>query len=114
PRAETTNRTRGIGTGRAVRLVPDRRSVRASACSRRDWFELIEHRRRRGYGERMRVLILDGNENQAVACARSLSRAGHQVSVGADSAWSKAGWSNSCRSTFVYPAPQSDAGAFVA
>lgn len=60
----------------------------------------------------MRVLVLDGNENQAVACARSLSRAGHQVSVGADTTWSKAGWSRSCRSTFVYPAPQQDADAF--
>src|SRR5262245_49368987 len=62
----------------------------------------------------MRVLVLDGNENQAVACARSLARAGHRVSVGADTSWSKAGWSRSCRSTFVYPATQQDADAFVA
>lgn len=62
----------------------------------------------------MRVLVLDGNENQAVACARSLSRAGHQVSVGADTTWSKAGWSKGCRSTFIYPAPQQDAEAFAA
>jgi predicted ATP-grasp superfamily ATP-dependent carboligase len=60
----------------------------------------------------MKVLILDGNENQAVACARSLSRAGHQVSVGADTAWSKAGWSKACHSTLVYPAPEQDADAF--
>ena len=40
----------------------------------------------------MRVLVLDGNENQAVACVRSLAKGGHVVSVGADSSWSKAGW----------------------
>src|SRR2546427_2994741 len=62
----------------------------------------------------MRVLLLDGNENQAVACARSLSRAGHRVSVGADTAWSKAGWSKGCHSTFTYAAPQQDADAFAA
>lgn len=61
----------------------------------------------------MRVLVLDGNENQAVACVRSLARAGHVVSVGAHTSWSKAGWSRSCRSTFTYPAPQNDADAFV-
>src|SRR5688572_27775603 len=66
----------------------------------------------RGYGERMRVLVLDGNENHTDACARSHSRAGHQVPVGADTAWSKAGWSKGCRSTFIYPAPQLDADAF--
>ncbi|HEY9403722.1 MAG TPA: ATP-grasp domain-containing protein [Pyrinomonadaceae bacterium] len=61
----------------------------------------------------MRVLVLDGNENQAVACVRSLARAGHAVSVGAHTSWSKAGWSRGCRSTFAYPAPQEDADAFV-
>ena len=46
----------------------------------------------------MNVLVLDGNENQAVACVRSLARAGHRVIVGtpeqiADDieAWFKAG-----------------------
>jgi predicted ATP-grasp superfamily ATP-dependent carboligase len=34
--------------------------------------------------------------------------------VGADTAWSKAGWSRSCRSTFIYPSPQQDAEGFVA
>ena len=62
----------------------------------------------------MKVLVLDGNENQAVACTRSLARAGHRVSVGADTPWSKAGWSKSCRDSFVYPAPQEDADSFVA
>jgi len=61
----------------------------------------------------MRVLVLDGNENQAVACVRSLAGAGHRVSVGADAAWSKAGWSRSCSDRFRYPSPQADAGAFV-
>ena len=62
----------------------------------------------------MRVLVLDGNENQAVACVRSLARAGRDVYVGADSSWSKAGWSRHARGTFRYPAPQQDAEGFVA
>ena len=61
----------------------------------------------------MRILVLDGNENQAVAAVRSLARAGHRVVVGASTAWSKAGWSRDAASTFVYPAPQQDALAFV-
>ena len=62
----------------------------------------------------MRILVLDGNENQAVACVRSLSRAGHEVHVGSATAWSKAGWSRFARGTFVYPAPDEDVEAFVA
>jgi predicted ATP-grasp superfamily ATP-dependent carboligase len=61
----------------------------------------------------VRVLVLDGNENQAVACVRSLAGAGHRVSVGADSSWSKAGWSRSCSDHFCYPSPQTDAAAFI-
>jgi predicted ATP-grasp superfamily ATP-dependent carboligase len=61
----------------------------------------------------MRVLVLDGNENQAVACVRSLARAGHSVSVGADSSWSKAGWSRFSLSSFQYASPQRDASAFI-
>jgi predicted ATP-grasp superfamily ATP-dependent carboligase len=61
----------------------------------------------------MRILVLDGNENQAVACVRSLARAGHTVLVGAASSWSKAGWSRACRGTFTYPAPDQDAEAYV-
>lgn len=61
----------------------------------------------------MRILVLDGNENQAVACVRSLARAGHRVSVGAHTNWSKAGLSRDCQSAFTYPAPQADADAFV-
>jgi predicted ATP-grasp superfamily ATP-dependent carboligase len=62
----------------------------------------------------MRILVLDGNENQAVASVRSLARAGYHVSAGADTRWSKAGWSRHCARSFTYPAPQEDAGAFVA
>jgi predicted ATP-grasp superfamily ATP-dependent carboligase len=61
----------------------------------------------------MRILVLDGNENQAVACTRSLARAGHRVSVGASSCWSKAGWSRYASDTFTYAAPQQDADRFV-
>jgi predicted ATP-grasp superfamily ATP-dependent carboligase len=61
----------------------------------------------------MTVFVLDGNENQAVAAVRSLARAGHRVLVGADTSWSKAGWSRACAGTFVYPSPEQDAKAFI-
>ncbi len=61
----------------------------------------------------MRILVLDGNQNQAVAGVRSLAKAGHHVLVGEAGSWSKAGWSRSSRGTFQYPAPQKDAAAFV-
>ena len=61
----------------------------------------------------MRILVLDGNENHAVASVRSLARAGHRVEVGASTSWSKAGWSRDAASRFIYPAPQQDALAFV-
>lgn len=61
----------------------------------------------------MRVLVLDGNENQAVAAVRSLARAGHRVFVGSSASWSKAGWSRHAEASFTYPAPQEDALAFV-
>lgn len=61
----------------------------------------------------MTIIVLDGNENQAVACVRSLARAGHRVVVGASTSWSKAGWSRDCKATFVYPAPQQGVCAFV-
>lgn len=61
----------------------------------------------------MHVLVLDGNENQAVASVRSLARAGHRVAVGAPTRWSKAGWSRDCARTFMYPSPELDAAAFV-
>jgi len=61
----------------------------------------------------VRVLVLDGNENQAVACVRSLGRAGFDVDVGADTGWSKAGWSRYCRRQFRYTAPQRSMTSFV-
>jgi predicted ATP-grasp superfamily ATP-dependent carboligase len=61
----------------------------------------------------MRVLVLDGNQNQAVATVRSLAKAGHEVLVGESSSWSKAGWSRSCRGSFQYAAPQENASSFV-
>jgi len=61
----------------------------------------------------MRVLLLDGNENQAVAAVRSLARAGHHVTVGADTSWSKAGWSRACSASFRYPSPERDSRDFV-
>jgi predicted ATP-grasp superfamily ATP-dependent carboligase len=54
----------------------------------------------------MRVLVLDGNQNQAVACVRSLSKKGHRAFAGNTSSWSKAGWSRSSVGTFVYPSPR--------
>jgi len=61
----------------------------------------------------MRILVLDGNQNQAVASVRSLSHAGHEVLVGEASRWSKAGWSRFCRGTFHYPNPEQDARGFM-
>ncbi len=62
----------------------------------------------------IRTIVLDGNENQAVASARSLGRAGYKVHVGASTGWSKAGWSRFCSRSFTYTAPQVDAPQFVA
>lgn len=61
----------------------------------------------------MRVLVLDGNQNQAVASVRSLACQGHTVLVGEASSWSKAGWSRHCHGTFQYPAPRKEADAFI-
>lgn len=62
----------------------------------------------------MTVLVLDGNENQAVAATRSLAQAGHRVLVGAETAWSKAGWSRYAAATFAYPSAESDVESFIA
>jgi predicted ATP-grasp superfamily ATP-dependent carboligase len=59
------------------------------------------------------VLLLDGNSNQAVACVRSLARAGHRVFVGADTSWSKAAWSRYSSEGFRYCSPERDCEAFV-
>lgn len=61
----------------------------------------------------MRILVLDGNQNQAVAAVRSLTKAGHKVLVGDSTPWNKAGWSRSARAVFQYPAPQAEVEAFV-
>lgn len=61
----------------------------------------------------MRAIVLDGNENQAVAATRSLARAGYQVTVGSADSWSKAGWSRHAAGSFTYPAPGQDPDGFV-
>ncbi len=61
----------------------------------------------------MTILVLDGNENQAVAAVRSLARAGHRVLVGAETGWSKAGWSRYAAGTFSYTSPELDVDRFV-
>lgn len=61
----------------------------------------------------MKILVLDGNQNQAVACVRSLARQGHIVYVGESRPWSKAGWSRYSSGSFRYAAPQVDPQAFV-
>lgn len=61
----------------------------------------------------MKVLVLDGNQNQAVASVRSLARAGHTVFAGESAPWSKAGRSRACFGTLKYPSPQSNVEAFL-
>ncbi len=61
----------------------------------------------------MTVLVLDGNENQAVACVRSLARAGERPIVGSDTSWCKAAWSLASAGRFRYPPPQENGAAFV-
>ena len=47
-----------------------------------------------------RVLVLDGHTNQALACVRSLGRAGATVFVASPEPFPLAGWSRYCRSRF--------------
>src|SRR5437879_362581 len=61
----------------------------------------------------MKILVLDGNQNQAVAAIRSLARAGHTAFAGETASWSKASWSRSCSGTLRYPSPKQHADAFV-
>lgn len=61
----------------------------------------------------MNVLVLDGNQNQAVACVRSLAHAGHTVFAGEASSWSKAGWSRASSGTLRYPSSQLQVDAFL-
>ncbi len=61
----------------------------------------------------MRILVLDGNQNQAVASVRSLAHAGHTVFAGESASWSKAGWSRASTGTLRYPSPQGHVEAFL-
>jgi predicted ATP-grasp superfamily ATP-dependent carboligase len=61
----------------------------------------------------MRILVLDGDQNQAVAAVRSLARAGHTVLVGEANSWSKAGWSRYSSGKFEYPSSRTSPAAFV-
>jgi predicted ATP-grasp superfamily ATP-dependent carboligase len=61
----------------------------------------------------MRILVLDGNQNQAVACVRSLAAQGHTVWTGESSHWSKAGWSRYSSGSFQYAAPPTDPEKFL-
>jgi len=61
----------------------------------------------------MNILVLDGNQNQAVASVRSLARAGHTIFAGESSSWSKAGWSRACSATLRYPSPGQNVDAFL-
>src|ERR1700730_2304477 len=63
--------------------------------------------------EIMRILVLDGDQNQAVACVRSLAHQGHVVEVGESHTWSKAGWSRYCSRSFQYASPQTDPQHFI-
>jgi predicted ATP-grasp superfamily ATP-dependent carboligase len=47
-----------------------------------------------------RVLVLDGHTTQALACVRSLGRAGYRTIVASDRRWSLAGASRYCGPTF--------------
>jgi len=61
----------------------------------------------------MKILVLDGDQNQAVACVRSLARQGHEVRVGESRGWSKAGWSGFSAGSFQYASPQSNQKQFL-
>src|SRR5256886_13958872 len=59
-----------------------------------------------------RVLVLDGHTNQALACVRSLGRAGATVFVASPEPVPLAGWSRYCRSRFRHSGE--DVAAFAA
>jgi predicted ATP-grasp superfamily ATP-dependent carboligase len=61
----------------------------------------------------MNVLVLDGNQNQAVASVRSLAHAGYTAFAGEAASWSKASWSRSSSGRFRYPSPQENINAFI-
>jgi predicted ATP-grasp superfamily ATP-dependent carboligase len=61
----------------------------------------------------MKVLVLDGDQNQAVAAVRSLAQAGHIVFVGESASWSKAGWSRACSGKLEYISARKNVDAFL-
>jgi predicted ATP-grasp superfamily ATP-dependent carboligase len=61
----------------------------------------------------MNILVLDGNQNQAVASVRSLAHAGHTVFAAESSSWSKAGWSRACLGQTQYVSPRENIEAFL-
>lgn len=61
----------------------------------------------------MKILVLDGDQNQAVAAVRSFARAGHTVFAGESASWSKAGWSRACSGTLRYVSPRKNVDAFL-
>src|SRR5439155_6699085 len=46
------------------------------------------------------VLVLDGQTNYALACTRSLGRAGYTVFVASDRRWPVAAWSRHCEASY--------------
>jgi len=60
----------------------------------------------------MRILITDGNERSALAAARSLVRAGHEVSVAAPTRVSLAGASRGVQPRVLATDPLADPGAY--
>src|SRR5207249_5653826 len=59
--------------------------------------------RERGRMMSERVLVLDGRTIEALACVRSLGRAGYWVAVGGKLRWPLASWSRYFRAGFHYP-----------
>ncbi len=63
---------------------------------------------------RCNVLVLDGDENQAVACVRDLSRAGFRVAVGDIFSMPKAALSRHAARRLRYRSPRTDVNGFIA
>jgi predicted ATP-grasp superfamily ATP-dependent carboligase len=61
----------------------------------------------------MRILILDGKENQALAASRSLAKKGFTITCADDTLLSKSFYSKSCSRHFVYKSPRLDINAFL-
>ena len=59
------------------------------------------------------VLILDGDENQAVASVRDLGKAGYRVFTADSFRWPKASLSRYARESFVYRSPRADRAGFL-